>query len=336
VVGPSTRFMARWVAASVIGLGVLGCRQALAAGEETGPREDRVGRPDGAKPPPPGPPPAKALDRPLAEAREDDDIGRGSRRRTSRGGGREGFPGPGKIGPPRGRLGPGRHGGHRRMPSETQIEEGMAFLKEHWSERHTLMEQLRIDDPEAFGLAFRNMWPQLARMIELCREYPELGQIEVALVKVEFKVLRATRAYHAASKREDADPTDPSENRGPAAEDGREALLAELETAVGERFDLQIKRSELRIQQLADQLTQQRERLEEQRRNKQEEVADVVKRLTSKRFSPRHLRGMRSRGLRGKPRDRHRPGTRGDSARGGQFGRDLSPRTPPPATKPAE
>jgi len=222
------------------------------------------------------------------------------------------------------------------MPSQTQIEEGMTFLKERWSERHALMEQLRIDDPEAFGLAFRNMWPQLARMIEQCREYPELGELEVALVKVEFKILRATRAYHAASRREDAGRTDPSEDKGPAGEGGGEALLSKLKEAVGERFDLQIKRSELKIQQLADQLTQQRERLEEQRQNKQEEVAEVVKRLTSKRFSPKHLRGMRSRGMRGKSRDRHRPRPRGGSERGGPFGRDLSPKTPPPVTKPAE
>lgn len=259
-------------------------------------------------------------------------LGRGGRRR---GAGREDEEGlrPRGPGPPGrdmmdGRRGPGRFHGRRRMPSAEQVEEGMAFLEENWAERHTMMAQLQDDDPEAFELAFRNIWPQLSRLIELSHRNPELAGVEAELIKSEYEILRTTRAYHkitrgagGAGEPAKGDTPDPSTDE--SAE-----ILKELEALVGQRFDLQIKRSELRIQELADQLTQHRQRLETQRQNKQTEVADTVRRLTSAKRSQK--RPWSRRGGEGLERLRGAPGH--DGPRGPGLGYGRGARRPGKAT----
>jgi len=261
-----------------------------ALADETDPAEPRIAD-DGLGWPGPGPLLAEGPDgAPLSD--DPPQIGKRGRRRSPGRGGEDGFlprgPGPGGRDMADRSRGPGRFHGRRRMPSADQIEEGMAFLKEHWSERYTMMAQLQDDDPEAFNLAFRNIWPQLSRLTELSYRNPELASVEAELIKLEYDILRRVRAYHRAAENA-PDPGQPAQSDTPGPTTNRSAEgLEELEALVGERFDLQIKRSELRIQELADQLTQHRRRLETERQNKQAEVADMVRRLTSaKRFQKR-------------------------------------------------
>jgi hypothetical protein len=185
---------------------------------------------------------------------------------------------------------PGRFMDHWRHLSEREIDEGMEFMKEHWPERHQLMEQLRASDPDAFRRAFQNIWPQLARIMQVYRGNPQLGEIEVELVTLEFKILRAARAYHHASR--DTQSATTSTSGGAPLPPDLQAIREELTALVSQRFDLQVKRNELRIQELADQLSQQRERLALQVQNKQDEVARTVKRLISKRFLPKRIRSI--------------------------------------------
>ncbi len=246
---------------------------------------------------------------------------------------RKGRPGPPEGEPGFPRPGPGRFHGHRRALTEDQIDEALDFLKEHWPERHALMKQLREQDPEAFGLAFRNIWPQLARMLELAREDPELAAVEVALVKIEFAMLRAMRAYHAAVSQEAPGP----DGQGPTTQSANseaDKQLEELRSLIGQRFDLQLKRSELRIQALSRQLKQQQERLEQHRQQKEEEVDKALKQLISKRFSPRRLRGLLSPS--DKFPDRRRLDGWGGGRKSGRFKRDLPRRDEPTSTEPTQ
>ncbi len=217
------------------------------------------------------------------------------------------------------------HGMGRHAVSEQQIEEGMAFLKTHWSERHSLMERLRVEDPEAFALAYRNIWPQLSRMIELYENRPDLARVEIALVKKEFELLRTVRYYRMAIGRPGRGQDDQTSTTQPEDARARE-ILNKIRSLVSERFDLQVRRSELRLAELAEQLEIQQQRLEQQRRNKAAEVDQTVQDLISRRFPGRRLRDLRQEGPEGR---RRRPeGMRAPRGGKDRMNRNLPP--PPP------
>ncbi len=219
------------------------------------------------------------------------------------------------------------------MPDQERIDEGMAFLKKHWPERYAWMDQLRTDDPESFGLAFRSIWPRLVRVIELSRRNPALAEAEVGLVKIESKLRETAREYFASTRRDGAE--DSAKAKGPQARSNE--LLATLKDLVSQRFDLEIKRAELRIQELSEELAQQRERLETRRENKQDEVDRTVKELTSDPRLLRRHRGHRG-GSRGDLEDRRRPMRGRGPGREGDEGFRKGPRRieRPPASKPAD
>jgi len=181
------------------------------------------------------------------------------------------------------RLGPSKFGPRARMVPPERVEEGMAFLKEHWPERYETLDRLRKDDPEAFGMAFRNAWPQLVRIIELSRRNPEMAEIEMALVKVEFEVHGALHRHRRAVEKGETQQA--------------LAIQEELKELLAQRFDLDIRRTELRIQELEERLVQQRQQLEARRQEKQAHVDRVVQDLLSHQPALLHGRGKRLGGL---------------------------------------
>ncbi|MBN1342834.1 MAG: hypothetical protein JXQ73_09160 [Phycisphaerae bacterium] len=217
---------------------------------------------------------------------------------------------PGPAGPKHAPPGQGRTAATPRGPSEWQIEQGMTFLQEQWPERHAMMLQLQVDDPQAFALAFRNIWPQMAKMIELHRNKPELAEVEIALVKLEFEIRRVARSYHMAARKAGLRLADePEETEG--LPESLKDTLASLKDLIAQRFDLEIKRAELRIQELSEQLNEQRERLEQRRQSKQEEVDRLASKMISKKFPPRRIRDEGPGGRGERRPDRLRPGGRG-------------------------
>lgn len=205
---------------------------------------------------------------------------------------------PARFGPPskygtRHGRGPFPH--RRHTPTEEQVNEAMAFLKEHWPERHALIAKLQQEDPQAFGLALQSIWPQLARLIELSYDNPELAKVEVETVKLEAQILRATRALHVTASQAGLEL--PKE--GDDLEDLPDQLkepVNRLKDLIGQRFDLHMKQSELRIQELTEQLAYHRQRLEEARKDKQDEVARILKDLMYKQLGPKRPEGLRGAG----------------------------------------
>jgi hypothetical protein len=255
---------------------------------------------------------------PLAE----DERRAGAPGRAKRGTGR--FAKPGRS--DRMMDGPARHGPHgprERMLGEGEIDQAMTFLKEHWPERHTLLDHLRLEDPEAFALALRNIWPQLARLVELSQDNPELAKAEVEMVKLEAKILRAARALHMKARQAGVDLPENAAGLNELPDEFKTSV-SDLKELLGQRFDLQIKRSELRIQELANQLAQYRQRLESQRQDKSEEVNHMLDRLLKRRAGFKRHRGIRGRG----------PGAWLHGRHGGLAPQSSQPTAPPPPPPP--
>ena len=97
--------------------------------------------------------------------------------------------------------------------------------------------------------AMRNIWPHLAGIKSLYRSQPETAKAEIDMIKVEAKIARTVREYHMAAKQSAA--TQPAQKGDDPPKDEKvEAAAARLRELVGQRFDLHLKRSELRIQEL--------------------------------------------------------------------------------------
>lgn len=181
----------------------------------------------------------------------------------------------------------------RHPVTAEQIDEGMAFLKQQWPERYEKLERLRREDPDAFTLAYKNLWPQLSRMIDLIRRNPELAEVEMSLVRIEGDIQTALRKAGKA-----------------ASPDEAEQSKAKLKELIGKRFDLDIQRTEMRIQELEERLVQQRQQLDARKQEREKRVEQITEEMM-KNPPPAHglLRGRRHDGLRhpGKGQPASRP-----------------------------
>jgi len=185
-------------------------------------------------------------------------------------------------------------------PTQEQIEEAMAFLKQHWPERYAMLEDMRTADPDAFSRLSRNMWPQVVRLMDLSLRNPELAEVEMSLVKLEFDIHEALRHVHRARDKGDSQEA--------------EARLKEL---IGRRFDLEIRRTELNIQELEERLNQQKQHVEIRRQDKEAQVSRMFQEML-KNPSPRLGRksgmGPKPPLEKQSPEWRHGPGKGGQNA----------------------
>lgn len=147
----------------------------------------------------------------------------------------EGAFGPGPIKPP---LGP-------RMRIRERHEEYLEWLEENYPEEAERLAELKEENPELYmrqvGLSLR----KYGRIAEASRENPELAESlkeDMELKEQRNELLREIKT---------------------AADDERKKLVEELEEVVSARFDLIVKRKQIRYEQLLEKLEQLKQEVKE-------------------------------------------------------------------------
>ncbi len=170
------------------------------------------------------------------------------------------------------RWGPGERrsggpSGHEEFaPSPQEVEEFMAFARQHFPEMHERLARVRSTDPAAFRAALRRVGPLLERLARAWREDPELAGRMIAVQKAEMGVFRLMEQYRRAE----------SDQR-------RVELRDQMRKLLEERFDLRLDRLREEIADLRRRLEEQSRRLSDQEARKrellEEEFRDLLRRL---------------------------------------------------------
>ncbi len=185
-------------------------------------------------------------------------------------------------GPPDGRpgRGPGLRGGRGVEPAtdgrpgfgrgepwpepltSEETEELMAFMKEHFPDRHEQLNDIRETNPQAFRrMLFRYSRP-LMHILRVNRQDPEMAKVMIAEHRVETELFEKRKAYREA--RTDME---------------RQELLTQTRKLLEQSFDLKQQRLEMEIDRLRKRLDEQAKRVQERKNNKEKIVEVEILRL---------------------------------------------------------
>lgn len=180
-------------------------------------------------------------------------------------------PGPGPRGPRPSGPGDGpearrRFGDHdeMRLPSKEEIEELLAFAKEHFPEMAEHASELRESDPAMFRRLMRRVLPRLRMMKDVYDRDPQgLGRLVIADHRLNEKIRRAARDYRRAVEG-----------------DAKKAAGDQLRALLAEQWDVRMERRRLELADFEKRLAEQKRRLDERAARRDELLQQQFDRLT--------------------------------------------------------
>ena len=156
-----------------------------------------------------------------------------------------------RLGPPEerpfgpGPAGPGEPDYGPRMRMRERHTEYLEWLEENYPEESERLAKVREENPELYMRQIGLSLKKYGRIAEAARENPELAEIlkqDLELKEQRNKLLRKIKT---------------------ANDDEREKLVKELQDVVSARFDLIVKRKQIRYEQLLEKLEKLREEVEQ-------------------------------------------------------------------------
>ena len=180
--------------------------------------------------------------------------------RGLRGPGNRPLDGPG-LGPGAGErlAGPGQ-GEAALRPQE--IEEFMAFLRQHFPELHDRLARARREDPRMFRQLIRQAAPPIVQLMRIAREDPQLAKMIMEVQRVEMRIHALTRRYHET-----------------VSEAQRSAFRDQLRALIEQRYDKRVERLRAEIEALRHRLDAEQRRLAQQDANRARIIEDELKKV---------------------------------------------------------